>query len=255
MSHPSSSIASLGRQLPATWAFVLCPAAREGGGGFIPSRRTVANRGVRGAAADPERARLEAARRARRQLRLYCAGNRLNRLGTLTYRGEGCHDPRVVRAHVGEFFRKLRTELGGKAFPYAWVPEWHKTDHGLHLHFAVGQYIPRAKIETAWGRGFVHIKQLGHLPVGSDVIDEARHAAGYLSKYATKDFDNATRPIGLHRFDVAQGFLPDRIRLTGRTAEDLIDQASDLLGAPMIRYWNSETVEDWRGAPAIWAQW
>ena len=77
----------LGRIEPALWALSLCSAAREGGGGFIPSRRRVASRGVRGQAADPERARVEAGRRARRQLRCYCAANRLNKLGTLTYRG------------------------------------------------------------------------------------------------------------------------------------------------------------------------
>jgi hypothetical protein len=80
-----------------------------------------------GPAADPERAQLEAGRRARGRLRRYGAANRLNRLGTLTYEGAGCHDPGQARAHVGTFFRALRTDLGGAAFPYVWVPEWHKT--------------------------------------------------------------------------------------------------------------------------------
>ena len=71
--------------------------------------------------------------------------NRLNRLGTLTYRGAGNHDPMLLRRHVGEFFRALRSSLGGDPLPYVWVPEWHKTDHGLHVHFAVGRYIPRSR--------------------------------------------------------------------------------------------------------------
>ena len=37
---------------------------------------------------------------------------------------------------MGEFFRSLREGLDGRPLPYVWVPEWHKTDHGLHAHFA-----------------------------------------------------------------------------------------------------------------------
>src|SRR5450756_1595543 len=51
--------------------------------------------------------------------------NRLNRLGTLTYAGAGCHDPRQARADAGEFFRELREQLDGESLPYLWVPEWH----------------------------------------------------------------------------------------------------------------------------------
>ena len=134
---------------------------------------------------DPERSRLEAARRARGKVRRYCTAHGLNRLGTLTYAGAGCHDPAQLRADVGDFFRSLRVSLGGKPFPYVWVPEWHKSDHGMHVHFAVGQFIPRGRIDEAWGRGFVHIKRLSDLPVGSTRLSEARRAAGYLSKYVT----------------------------------------------------------------------
>lgn len=198
----------------------------------------------------------EAGRRARRQLRCYCAANRLNRLGTLTYAGAGCHDPRQVRAHVGGFFRALRTELGGKPFPYAWVPEWHKSGHGLHLYFAVGQYVPRKVIESSWGRGFVHIKLLSVLPVGSTSWEEGRRAAGYLCKYVAKDFGDVNRPRDLHRFDVAQGFQPERVRVTGSSAAEVLAKASGgYFGADPMRRWSSAEVDDWQGPPAIWAQW
>ena len=81
---------------------------------------------------------LRLARRARSKLRRYCAANGLTRLATLTYAGEGVHDPVLLRRDLAVFFRTLRTALGGKALPYVWVPEWHKTDHGLHVHFAFG---------------------------------------------------------------------------------------------------------------------
>ena len=75
------------------------------------------------------------------------AANRLNRLGTLTYAGEGCFDPLQLRVDLGEFFRGLRRELGGSPFPYVWVPEWHPGGHGLHVHFAVGRYVQQRLIE------------------------------------------------------------------------------------------------------------
>jgi len=115
-------------------------------------------------------------------LRRYAAANRLNRLGTLTYRPPFCGDPRQVRADLGEFFRVLREGLGGQALPYVWVPEWHKSGDRLHAHFAVGRYVQRSLIERAWGRGFVYIKLLGDLPVGSSSWHESRKTAGHLSK-------------------------------------------------------------------------
>lgn len=131
---------------------------------------------------DSKRSAEEAGRRARVRLRRYCAANRLNRLGTLTYAGDGCHDPVEVRADLGDFVRNLQEGLGGSSFPYFWVPEWHKSGHGLHEHFAVGRYVPRRAIDAAWGRGFVHIKLLSGMPAGATSLAEARRAAGYLSK-------------------------------------------------------------------------
>lgn len=257
-SHPvDASLHPLARSI-AGWSFSLYPDAGEGGGSFAASTRRIPEYVSRGFAADPERAAAEGGRRARATLRRYCAANRLNRLGTLTYRGEGCHDAALVRAHLAEFFRALRVATGGKAFPYVWVPEWHKTGHGLHAHFAVGRFIKRSLIESAWGHGFVHIKLLGDLPVGSTNLSEARRAAGYLSKYVAKSFaDPTVRVMGLHRYDIAQGFRPRPVALSGPTVEDVLAQASTALGSSPTVEWSSSstTVEDWQGPPAIWAQW
>lgn len=198
----------------------------------------------------------EAGRRANQRLRQYCAANRLNRLGTLTYRGEGNHSPELVRQHLGDFFRQLRDSMGGEPFPYAWVPEWHKTGHGLHAHFAVGRYIKRSLIESAWGHGFVHIKLLGDLPVGTTSLGEARRAAGYLSKYVAKSFGDArSAEFGKHRYDVAQGFNPDRISFTGASAAEVLEQASVIFDAAPSINWSSSELVDWKRPPAIWAQW
>jgi hypothetical protein len=238
------------------WSFSLYPDAGEGGGSFAASTRRVPAYVSRGFAADPERSAQEAGRRARARVRRYCAANRLNRLGTLTYTGAGWYGPGLVREHLGEFFRNLREATGGDPLPYLWVPEWHPGGHGLHVHFAVGQFIHRRLIESAWGRGFIHIKLLGNLPVGSGTLSEARVAAGYLSKYVAKTFtDLSAQVLGRHRYDIGQGFLPRCVALTGRAAEDGIAQASSVFGSDPSAEWSSSSVADWQGPPAIWAQW
>jgi hypothetical protein len=230
----------------------VCPEAAEAGGCFVPKRRVPSGGG---GVPNPERSRHEAARRARGRLRRYCAANRLNRLGTLTYRGSGCHDPAVIRADLGEFFRSLRDAMDEGAFPYAWVPEWHPGGHGLHAHFAVGRFVRRSLIEQAWGRGFVHIKLLGDLPTGSGRLGEARAAAGYLSKYVAKAFNDEQIPRR-HRYDVAQGFQPRRVQVWGRSAGDVVGQASEMFGGVLpARWWNSAEAEGWMGPPAVWVQW
>ena len=255
LSVSTPAVSSLFRP-DAGWSFTLCPAAGEGGGSFKRSARRIPEYVARGDARDPERAAVEAGRRARSKLRRYCAANRLNRLGTLTYAGSGNHDPALFREHIGEFFRAVREGQGGEPFPYAWVPEWHKSGHGLHAHFAVGKYVKKRLIDASWGRGFTHIKLIGDLPVGSGALSESRVAATYLSKYVSKTFaDPEARELGLHRYDVGQGFQPEVVRFAGISSDAVIQEASELMGADPVTRWASSETPDWQGAPAIWAQW
>ncbi len=242
----------------AGWFLSLYPSAGEAGGSFVPSHRPKRSGRVPGApAVDPVRSRAEAARRARGKVRRYCAANRLNRFGTLTYAGAGVHDPLQARADAAVFFRSLRAGLGGRPLPYLWVPEWHKTGHGLHLHFAVGQYVPRGLVDASWGHGFVHIKRISDLPVGSTSLHEARKAAGYLSKYVSKSFDadEGSRAGRLHRYDVAEGFQPAVMRLEGRWSGQVRDKASAVMGSQPARSWSSDQAEGWQGPPAVWFAW
>ena len=57
-------------------------------------------------------------------------------------------------------------------------------------------------------------------------------AAGYLSKYVTKSFedDECARVPGLHRYEVAEGFQPRSMRLPGRSAGEVIAQAAAVDG-------------------------
>lgn len=238
------------------WHLSVYPAAREASGRFMPSAETVRRLRVEpGQGSDPERSGRVAASRARTKVRRYCAANGIVRLGTLTYRGAGCHDPVAFRTHVGEFFKQLRAAVGGDPFPYVWVPEWHKSGHGLHGHFGCGRYIKRSLIEEAWGHGFVHIKLLGDVSCGSGVVGEARHAAKYLSKYVGKDFDRGPM-LGLHRYDRAQGFDPERVPVYGRSLDRALAEACAVMGGeyPSVVS-TSEQWPNWEGPSAVALTW
>jgi hypothetical protein len=236
----------------AYWSFTLYPEAREGGGCFQPSHR---REPVGGGTPDAERSRLEAGRRARTKLRRYCAANRLNRFVTLTYAGEGCFEHAQLRADVAGFFKGMRRELGGKPFAYAWVPEWHPGGHGLHVHFAVGRYVRHTLIRDVWGRGRIHIKLIGDLPVGSGALEEARVAARYLAKYVSKNVDDDRIPR-LHRYEVAQGFQPEAVRLRANSDEEAIGRACERMGGDLPAVvWRSSQQEGWLGSPAYWCAW
>ena len=233
------------------WILNLYPGAAEAGGCYVGTARP--GFGGSGWEPDPDRSAVEAARRARGHVRRYCAANRLNRLGTLTYAGAGCYDPGQLRGDVAGFFKRLRGPSGAR-LPYLWVPEWHPGGHGLHAHFAVGRFIFHGTIKAAWRRGFVHITLLEDLPVGSGPLGEARLAARYLSKYVGKDLGEA-RAAGLHRYEVAQGFQPTARRISGPTLDEVLARASDLMGAQPEEVWDSASDEDWSGPHAIWARW
>ncbi len=234
------------------WGFTLYPEAAEGGGSFRSEARD-ASRGD-SPTVDPERSTADAARRARAKVRRYCAANRLNRLGTLTYAGSGNHDPAALRDDLADFFRRLRGAVG-EPFPYLWAPEWHPGGHGLHAHFAVGRWIAQGDIKRVWGRGHVHIKLLGDLPVGSGTLGEARLAARYLAKYVGKDLASGGQPSGLHRYEVAQGFQPRTVPIRGSSADEVVEWAEVFMGAPAERVWRSRDEEAWDGPPSLWASW
>jgi len=233
------------------WWLTVYPTAGEAGGTFRYQGRKGRGR-IDPYEGEPGRSEREAARRARGQVRRFCAANRLNRLGTLTYRGEGCHDAREFRDDVGLFIRRLRRGVGVDSMPYLWAPEWHPKGHGLHGHFAVGRYVRRGIIEEAWGHGFVHIKLIGDLPVGSGGWAEARQTGRYLAKYVSKA---PAAGSGLHRYEVAQGFQPEKVTVWDRSAEGALAKASTIFGCEPEVVWQSQDEERWEGPPALWASW
>jgi hypothetical protein len=244
----------------------LYPGAAEGGGCFVPTLRPDPSLGrswaeeelppeeeAARALAAAERAQSEAGRRAKGKLRRYCAANRTNRLWTLTYAGAGCFDHGELRSDVAVFFKGLRRELG-RPFPYAWAAEWHPGGHGLHVHFAVARYVRHGLIKRVWGRGRVHVKLFTDLAVGSGALEEARVAGGYLAKYVGKAFGDDRIP-GRHRYEVGQGFQPEKVVLRAASPEAVIALASERMGSEPSRRWSSNDVEGWRASPALWCAW
>jgi len=73
-----------------------------------------------------------------------------------------------------------------------------------------------------------------------------------LSKYVAKSFADDGRIDGLHRYDLAQGFQQRVQRITARSPNAVIGEASARAGSHPIRRRSSADVPDWQGGPAIW---
>ena len=192
-----------------------------------------------------------AVRRARRRLRLYAAHNGPVYLWTVTYGGDGEWDALAARRHIRGLFRRLR-ELVGERFPYAWVTEWHPGGHGIHVHFAVDRFIAHATVVTAWQHGkIVHVS--GPKRREETGRGAARRVARYIAKYLAKDVSLV--PVGRHRYDVAQGFQPQRLVFEARTRDEACDLACEVMGAVPDRFWESRDSAEWQGPATIWMGW
>jgi hypothetical protein len=124
----------------------------------------------------------------------------------------------------------------------------------LHVHFTVGRYVRHGLIKEVWGRGRVHVRVIGDLPVGSGALEEARVAAGYLAKYVSKSIGDERVPR-LHRYEVAQGYQPVKVALRGNSEATVIGEASARMGSEPVRIWRSAEQEGWRASPAYWCAW
>jgi hypothetical protein len=192
-----------------------------------------------------------AERRARRRVRLYCASNRLTYLWTLTYSGDGQRNPRAVRDDVHKFFQGLRLVIG-RPYPYLWVTEWHPGGHGLHVHFALGEYVPHQLVVRTWGRGEIVWVRGPRKELDDEGARKAgRRIAGYVAKYLTKD---PSAPRGWHRYEVAQNFQPSVRELTAETAEEAVRLADAALGDGAT-WWDSADDASWPWTHTLAGRW
>jgi hypothetical protein len=202
--------------------------------------------------AHPDRARQVAQSRARTRVRRYCKANGLHRLCTLTYRDQTA-DMRQVHRDLAAFVKRLRARgFRGQLFAYLWVREAHQSGM-LHVHVALPKFLPKPMLEACWGKGFVDVRALGSHSESSS--SKSSRAAGYLAKYVGKAFEDEA---GAHRYEVGQGFEPervdelvraDRVTATGHVAQRFFG------GEAPSFVWTSEGVESWEGPPVAVLFW
>lgn len=216
---------------------------------------------------DPTRSARVAAARARTKVRRYCKANGLSRLLTLTYGEQRATTHEQATGDVAKCLRRLRDTVG--KFPYVWVPELHGDGEHYHLHLATGRaWAVRCRVcdpagtrkglkskgasdpclRCAWGHGFVHAKRLAAPRTGRWDAESA--AATYLAKYVGKSYED--HRTGLHRYDCARGFAPERVTLD--PARDEVAAARAARSAVGLtrrprHVWTSDGVDDWHGPP------
>ncbi len=233
----------------ATWTIKVLPDCGEATfvGAAVGGTRKPREPGA--ATIDPVRSRQESERRAKTAVRRYATANRLNRLFTFTYRGEGQHDYKELCSDMNAFVKRLRYRFKNKAFPYVWVAELHPGGHGWHVHMCIGRYVLKATLAEVWGHGFVDAIEI---KAKGDERRKYRVAASYVSKYVSKAMDTVPNR---QRYKVAEGFPPreqsDCVQAVGSVA---VHHVSEFYfgGRTPKRVWcSSEVGDDWHGPPIM----
>jgi hypothetical protein len=142
---------------------------------------------------DLVRVRADAARRATNRLRRYTVANQLAWHVVLTFRSTPTE--RLVAMELRNWRRRVR-EAGGAPFPYVLVVERGNRDGRLHVH----TLLPEAWLDAATGLWVAGITRSD--PLSND--EDRRNLAGYLAK------DFAASTTGTHRYEVGQGFQPEK---------------------------------------------
>lgn len=188
------------------WLAVLYPGAGE-----AVAVRTSTGRGSANRTTENDTATARAARKVRR----YAMANGLMSFATLTFTKPE-RDRRRIRRRLKRVFSEMRARLKTR-FPYVHVVEMHSDGHGLHVHVLVPRSAGRLLAEC-WKAGRVHIERL-----------RSREDVRRVSAYVAKDFEHSARRT--HRYEVAQGFAPERIYVDA----DTLAEAQGILDAHMGR--------------------
>lgn len=167
---------------------------------------------------------------------------------TLTY-AEAASDVAQVRRDLADFVRALRvTYPPFRQFgAYLAVIEAGSKHGRLHVHVAIGQYVPRSAIDAAWGHGFVSVKRF----TGAFGA-QAATVAGYLAKYVGKvvPVGGVVTP-GHHRYYCSQGHQPQWDRVLVLTRDEFESAVAEVLGEGLDVWRSPPPGELWRGPPAV----
>lgn len=237
--------------------------------GVVADALRLQRSGTRGFATDPLRSAHEAASRARREIRRWCVHNGASRMATLTYRGEGQFDWRLLWADIEGFRRALLA--AGYPGAVLCVPEAHPGGHGWHVHCAVARYVPKAVLERCWSLGWVDVRKIrAATSRHNSGRDHARlcaaYVAGYVAKLAAIPVEDAeavagaanegrvappalTRPFNGKRYSTTRGHTVPVERAFFRTTEEAHRWLTDLCGYSLRIAWSSHEKRDWLGPP------
>lgn len=198
---------------------------------------------------DLVRSRKEAQKRAAKQVRRWCVHARLDRLLTLTIaEATGLEDrPRVMRM-VRRFFLAARVRY--PRLRYLYVLELHPGGHGYHIHVAVSEWLDPVVVRECWTHGFIDVRRIKTKSRGS-LLEQARHCARYVAKYACKSEDEG-RGLGGHRYERSQGTPIPEIRIECDSWSAAEAWLRSKIRRPIVWTWSSlEAGDDWHGPPTL----
>ncbi|AOJ69849.1 MULTISPECIES: rolling circle replication-associated protein [Burkholderia] len=197
----------------------------------------------RGESDNSEANLLDAAKRAKQQVRLRCKAIGADRMITLTYR-----ENMLDKARLKRDFDKLRRRLGRLAeFQYVAVAEKQKRG-AWHLHVAVRGRQNYRVLRSIW-QSIVGIGN-GQINVRNPFKEKGlRHKlAAYLAKYITKDF--AEHAMNEKRYWTSRGVIVPEVMPIDHVLSDnpadalqIAMRAALRVGATLDRcqiYWNQE---------------
>lgn len=200
-------------------------------------------RAKRGESESTEQNLMDAAKRAKQQVRLRCKAIGADRMITLTYR-----ENMVDKARLKKDFDALRRRLGKvQSFQYVAVAERQKRG-AWHLHVAVKGRQNYRVLRSIW-RSVVG-ENNGNIDVRNPFREKGlRHKlASYLSKYITKDF--ADHALNEKRYWTSRGVevpqlhpIDHMLRNNPADAIKTVFEAAMKVGATLDRcqtYWNED---------------
>lgn len=170
------------------------------------------------------------------------------RLVTLTYRGSGQHDRRVVVADVQAFVKRLRRRTPN--LRYVWVLELHPGGHGWHVHMLVNRYVSKGLLAEVWGHGFVDARMIrGAGP------QAAKNAGRYAAKYVAKDALTAQgREPRAQRYGRSEGLGVTEMRAYFGTPAYARHEVEREVGIA-LSWCDCSTLAGWTGPPCWVASW
>lgn len=137
-------------------------------------------------AVNPETSEMRSLRRTKKVIRDKVFNNfdSKSRFLTLTYKGSGVFEKKVVQADIKAMVRRLE-KAEGKDIKYIATLEEHKTGHGLHVHMLINcSYYKNEVFQSLfWQKGFVKLIRIKGEKTDCNIINVEK----YLVKYLLKD--------------------------------------------------------------------